>query len=458
MIDIQKEVKQAYDFSTVQLDKIVVNNKEYPVTNVQFYDDVYEEGNIFGTAIAKCLEFEIENIIDLEGQEFEYLTGIVIEGITEWISLGKFITQSVEPNDTTNINKVVAMDYMLKSNIPYTTELPYQNGTVTILQVAQEACMKSGFILATLEFANNDFIVDSNQFAEGSLIRQVFQAIAQISGTVAKIKTDNKLYFINPNEVTTVSKKFTLNNYQEAEIKRNTQPINSVSLAMQDIEGENISLKDDESIAKYGENALVINNNPFAYTQAKREQLITALFNAVKGFDYKAYTFKCQGLPYLETMDKIQFLDKAGNTYDSHIFRFNYKSPKGLESTIEAPSIIKASVEYANLPSAMEISKRTEYMVDKQNQKITQLAQQSEEYEEKLTEVIQTVDCIEQNVGDIIDYKRETQGYTEIHLVDSGEQNILKLEINGNKTYETNLYPRPNLYPRANLHSNQKGG
>ena len=405
MIDVSDEIKQAYDVSTTQVDKIILNNQEYRITNVEFYDDVYNEGNIFGTAIGKCLEFEIENTIDLEEQEIEYQTGIIVDGAIQWISLGNFIIQDVDPNDTTNITKVSAMDYMLKTNIDYETTLNYGDGTVTLLDVLQEACTSSGITLATMEFANSTFIVDSNQFADGTLNRQVIQAVAQISGTIAKIK-NNQLYLIGPGIM--ISKIFTLNNYKEAEIKRVTHPINLVSLGMADVEGENVVLRDEDSITINGENSLVINDNPFAYTQAKREQLITALFDTVKGFEYKAFSFKCQGLPYLETMDKIQFLDKERNSYDSYVFRFNYKSPNGLESTIEAPSIIKAVVNYQNVASALDIAKRTEIIVDKQNQTITQIAEKTTQIE---TDVANNATDINNNYQDIIqqlgDYAKE---------------------------------------------------
>lgn len=88
---------------------------------------------------------------------------------------------------------------------------------------------------------------------------------------------------------------------------------------------------------------------------------------------------------------------------------------------------------------------------------ITQLVKETGEYEEKLTEVQQNVDSIKQNVNDIVDYKRIVDGITEIHLMDAGAINILKLEIKGNKTYENNLYSREDLYPQTYLQPNQKG-
>lgn len=458
MINVTDTIKEAYSKSTTQYDKIVLDDEEYSINNVELDDDCYEEGNIFGTAIAKALSFEIDSNVDLEGKEFKYCTGIKTSVGIEWIDLGTFITQDVEINDTTGIATINAMDYMLKTNIEYISDLQYSNNNVTLGQVAQEACSKAGIVLATTDFPNISFIVDSNQFEQGTLIRQVISAIAQITGTVAKIKNDDKLYFITPKITGTVRKVFNLSDYSEAEIKRATQPINLVSLGMSDVEGENVVMKDEQSILLNGENSLVINDNPFAYTEAKRQQLITAIFNAVKGFEYKAYEMTVQGLSYLETLDNIQIVDFEGNTYNSFLFRFYHKSPRGLETEISAPSITKATVAYQNVATAEQIARRTEIIVNKQEQTITGIIESQGEYEEQLTQVEQTVNQIQQQVADTVIYKREVEGTTEIHLENAGEANILELKIQGNKTYEANLYPRSNLYPRANLHPNQKGG
>ena len=386
MIEVTDTIKKAYGESTTQYDKIVLDNKEYVINNVETDDDCYENGNIFGTAIAKSISFEIDNSVDLEGKEFKYYTGIKTTTGIEWINLGTFITQDVEPNDTTNVNKVNAMDYMLKSNITYESDLDYESGTITMLQVLQEACQKAGLELATTDFANADFIVDSNQFEQGTLIRQVIQAVAQMSGTVAKIRSDDKLYLITPKTTGTVRKVFNLSDYSEAEIKRATHPINLVSLGMADVEGENVVMRDEASIEENGENSLVFNDNPFAYTEAKRQQLITAIFNAVKGFEYKAFTLKGQWLPYLETLDNIQVKDIEGNTYNSFLFRYYAKSPKGLETEMSAPSVTDATVKYQNVASALQVAKRTEFKVDKQEQTITGLVETTTEIEHQTEE------------------------------------------------------------------------
>lgn len=492
MIDLSDEIRKAYDKSTIQYDKIKIGDKEFPISNVQYCDDCYDEGNIFGTAIARTLDFEIENIVDLEKKEFEYFTGIRVEDTVHYISLGKFITTDVEPGDTTLINKVSSMDYMLKANIQYETKLDYSSKKVTILDVLEEASSNAGLELATKEFANSDFIVDSNQFEVDAIIRQVFQAVAGISGTFAKIRSDNKLYFITPKLID--SKKYTvkevhkmlvadlnklkvrtitndlkvlgiekestkqvdemlvksMNNiavkrlttninepslekqsdYTELVLKRNTHPINVVSIGISQVEGENITLRDEESIAEDGENFLTINDNPFAYTQEKREQLIVALYEKVKGFSYTAYELKGQCKPYLETGDPIWVLDADGAITSSFLFRFTYKSPNGLESEMSAPSIIKSTVEYQNVPSDLERIRRTEIIVDKQQGTIDAIIDKQTEDGSKINSLQANADETTDTISKIIeDYQEQI---AQLKLTIDGLTNTVSTKGGGN--------------------------
>ena len=260
MINVTNAVIQAYGHSTRQRDKIILNGTEYDIINVEYIDDVYIDGNIYGTAIARQLSFEIPRC-NIENQEFEYLNGIEVDGTMQWISLGNFITQDVQEGEVSGIIKVEALDYMIKSNVVYESNLPYGSGNVKIYDVALEACQQIGITLATNTLTNGNFIVDSNQFSEGTLVRQVIQAVAQISGSVAKIKSDNKLYFINPNQVVYVSEVFHESNYYELDTKRYTHPINTVVLGMADIEGENVVMRDEQAVERDGEIRIVFNGN-----------------------------------------------------------------------------------------------------------------------------------------------------------------------------------------------------
>lgn len=394
--------------------------------------------------------------------------------------------------DTTIINKVTAMDYMLKTNILYETKLDYASKKVTILNVLEEACEMAGLELATKDFANKDFIVDSNQFEVNAIIRQVIRAVAEISGTFAKVKADNKLHFITPKLID--SKKYTVrevhkmlvadltklkvrtitndlkvlgidkestkqvdemlvksmhniavkrlttnvnepslekqSDYTELILKRNTHPINVVSLGMSQVEGENITLRDEESIAEDGENTLTINDNPFAYTQDKREELITALFNKVKGFGYTAYELKGQCKPYVETGDPIWVLDSNGAITSSFLFRFTYKSPNGLESEMSAPSIIKSTVDYQNVPSDLERIRRTEIIVDKQQGTIDAIIDKQTEDGSKINSLQANADETTDTISKIIeDYQEQI---AQLKLTIDGLTNTVSTKGGGN--------------------------
>ena len=260
-------------------------------------------------------------------------------------------------------------------------------------------------------------------------------------GCIAKIKSDNKLYLINPNQIEDVSQVFTLREYSEADIKRLTHPLNLVSLTNSQIEGENITLRDETSIAQNGENALIINDNPFAYNQDKRTQLITPLFNAVKGFEYKSYSFKFQMLPWIETLDKVQF------------FRFTYKSPNGVESTIEAPSETRATIAYQNIPDALEIAKRTEILVDKQNQIIESVVSNVTSQNNKISQVQQTVDELNSKISDIADITTSQESNSgSLTFEDINQSEPIHIEIMPLGDNISYLYPFEQLYPSDNLY------
>ena len=123
--------------------------------------------------------------------------------------------------------------------------------------------------------------------------------------------------------------------------------------------------------------------------------------------------------------------------------------------TIESTEETQTETDYKSATNK-DKRKKTEAKVNKLEGKITLLTQESSEHEEKIAQQEIEIDSIKQNVGDIIDYKREVDGTTEIHLIDSGNQKILKLEIQGNKTYESNLYPAEDLYPSEDLYPNQE--
>ena len=213
---------------------IIIDNKKIPVKAV-LKDDCYNNGNFIGTFIFKEISFEVENNIDFKRKEFEYYK--VVNG--EAIKFGTFITTEITDNDTTELVKVVGMDFGLKTQVEYMSSLDYSSGLITLLDVWNECCELSGLTSGITDFTNSDFIVESDQFTgTGATIRDVFVAIAQSSCSFVKVMNDDKIYLIF-NEAT----QDVVEDYTDLDDKRDTKPITCVRLGMSQIVGENLDLK-----------------------------------------------------------------------------------------------------------------------------------------------------------------------------------------------------------------------
>ena len=329
------------------------------------HDDCYKEGNFIGTFVIKRLELSYEDKdLEFKQKEFNaYKEYKLDDGSWESIDYGTFIVQSVEESDTKEEIKVTAYDYGLKFANTYVTELNYSSGNVTLKNVIEEVCNKCNVELATLSFANSDFIVDSNQFVESNTFGNVVSAVASISCNFAKVKADNKLYLEFKNETNIIIE---LSDYENFDDKRDTHEYNAVSLGMSNVDGENVTMI-DPSVQEGQENFLTINDNPFAYTQEKRNQLIEGIFNKINGFGYSSFVLDECMYPQLECGDLIKIRNKDGNLIDSIVLRITYNN---VSIKLEAPSVIKSTIEYINPPSAYDIARNAQILVDKANNNI----------------------------------------------------------------------------------------
>lgn len=409
-------------------------------------DDCYEDGNIIGTFIFKELQFETDNIKIFKNKEFTYYKKV--NGISQ--KIGTFITTEVNDNDTQGTVKVTAMDYGLKTQKLYESSLNYQSGNITLLDVYNEACSLAGIIAGNEEFTNSNFIVDSDQFTgTGITIRDVFKNIALASCSFVKVMNDDKIYLMLEEQTDEI-----IEEYTDLEDKRDTSPITCVSMGMSNIQGQDITRKDTDLIQQYGENWLKIYDCRFAYTEAKRIQLIDNIFNKIKGFGYSSFVSKTSFKPYLTCGDRIKFRNREGNLVNSIILRYSHENT---EINLEAPSIIKSTVNYENPKKEIDLIKQTEYKVDQQNQKIDEVVKNVGTYDSRITQVEKDVDGIRQLVENAVDYKRTVEGITQIHLTEAMKEDALSIEVKGNKTYISDLYPSEDLYPSNDLYINMEG-
>lgn len=439
--------------SVVERDYIIFKGettKHYIWFNL--YDDCYKDGNFIGTFVLKRIELTYnDSDLEFKNKEFNaYKEYKLDNGTWEAINYGTFIVTEVKPSDTKEEVSVTAYDYGLKFANPYKTELDYSSGNITLKDVLQEVCTKCDVELATQTFTNSTFIVDSNQFMEGTYFGNVISAVAGISCNFGKIKNDNKLHLEFNNQTNIV---INTKDYEELEDKRDTQPYNAVTLGVSAVEGENVSLI-AEGVEPENAKYLVINDNPFAYTEEKRTQLIQAIFDKINGFGYSSFVLKNCLYPQFECGDLIQIKNKEGQSINTIVLRQSF------EETIcnfEAPSTISSTVKYAQPLSAVDLANRAEIKVDKQNQVIESVVFQTTQQNQKIAQITQTVEELNSKISDIADITvsaEDTDAKVELDNINVSEPiRIVVRPIGENISY---LYPRSNLYPSSNLFSKNR--
>ena len=371
---VSESIKNALKQPTTQRKgRILVDGNYYEVFNVEYYADAYNEGNVVGNAIASQLDFDLPYMSKFD--TFKYFDGVWTGTDYEYVDMGTFTVFDEKDEDEFN-KHITAFDNLIKFNVPFIDNKDYPK---TIFEELQNICEQAGVELVNTSIANANFEIQDNQFVNNESLKSVLKAICQISGTYAIIKED-KLVLQLKNETSEI-----LNKSQHAPItwKRKTYGINQVILGLEDVVGEYVIRQDEEDIAINGVHKLVINDNPFAYTQEKRDLLIDELFNQVKGFGYVPFELKGEWLNYIDVGDTINI-----DGIDTILLRISGKSPNALESEMHAPAIIDSAIQYAdNTASIKNLVKRAEIIVDKQNQTI-----------ENITE---TTDQISNSLGDI---------------------------------------------------------
>ncbi len=423
---IECNFKEEYKTSVTQLDYIYTNENWIPIKEINLHDNCYNEGNVIGSAVAKELVIKIDYTEDFDIEEFELHCGTE----TGLINKGTFIVTEATIVDNANSIEITAYDYMIKSNVNYKSYLDYASNEITILDVLEEVLEQSNLELdsSITSFANSTFVVDSNQFEQGTLCRQVIIAVAQISGFIAKIGVNNKLYLFDMNSKTTADYTLDGRYYNSIDRKRNTWAVNTVILASSVIEGENVTKKADTVT---NEKSITIFDNPFAYTQEKRQLLITALYNTLLNFSYTAFeTKKQQGLPFLEVGDKIVVKDSEGNSYNSYILRYTYK--KKIDSTISAPSLINSEVKYKVIDKELLRWKHTEAKVDKALQEILLTVEKEEVIKNSVNSVIATVEEVKVDLNGLTN-TFSSSGGSNLILNSSGQFSSQKWLLENNE-------------------------
>ena len=420
--------------------------------NIKFEDLKYiPDKGIFGGAVAKRVTLEFNNEagnVKIENKEFDLRIGVNYQNDDYYIKYGRFIVQKPNTETTTDNTSFSALDYMTKLNEPYVDNNIYP---CTLRKVAENLCIGTGLTLSPKHFRNEDFIVENNQFVNGESKRNVAQAIALSAFSWARVNEDNELCFDLENKQD-FDIEINSNNYYN--LSKNDElygPINRIVMKDSQIEGENVTIQDDESVEKYGINELTIEDNPFAYTQEKRTQLIQAA-KELYGFNYMPVNnANLTGYLFLNCLDRIRFVDMQGNTFDTYLFDHTIDYTGISLDTVSTKAMTKVQTQYAYTPTLEQAQKRTEIMVDKQNQTITALTSSNEELTQRTAQLQIDVDSIKSEVGKVTGVTTTNEGYGELTFEGINESEPIMIKIHPTVEDIIPLRPHKGLYPRVGL-------
>ena len=357
-----------------------------------------------GTATARKLELnllDIDGELNLENEELTLKIGADYEGDTYYINYGNFIVdKSPEVDETNGTIRIVAYDYMIKFNKTYEDRVTYP---CTLLELLQDVCSQAGVTLGSNQFANADFVVQNNQF-EGSTLREVLQEIAKCAFSWARIGQDNELYLdfstTAENTETITIDEYKLNSFKKA--NKDYGPVNQVTYADSNIEGQEQMVKYQQSIDENGLKELVIYDNLFAYTPEKRVQLIQA-GTRLLGLTYMPITqLELIGFIYLDCRDIIQIGTLAEQTFTSRVFSHQIKYNGTAHDNIVTEGTSDNEEAYKNTATNVFENMQTRIKVDKHEKTIEMLVSDMYEQDglinENFTSVHQDIENISNSV------------------------------------------------------------
>ena len=419
-------------------------------TNITESDDLqefeinsscYVNNNFLGTTVAKKAVVKLLNNgeYNLEDKDIKIKTGVEIQDDIEYQELGTYTIPKPTTDEVTTDTESTGYDYMIKFNVIYVDNNTYP---IRADDYLENLCNQVGVTLGSKSFPNNSYMIKGNPFTNGETCKTVLSNLTQLTGGFAEIDTDEKLYIrnfdINGNAVETIDG----NNYDEFKPNNVFGPVNSVRIQMNSgVDGEE-TVKEEEGLTDATRCQIAIVDNYFLTSEQEREEVINNIYNALHRLTYLPVEINYYGYPWLKLGDKIKVKDTKDNEYTTYIMEHNLKWNGAYAGSIKSFALTKTQSAYKEVVTIQKWKRKTELAVDKINGTIASIIEETDEYENKLTQIEQTVDSINQNVGNIINYKHEVEGTTEIYLEDASNTEITELEIQGNKTYESNLYPR----------------
>lgn len=343
------------------------------------------------SAVMRGLTLELNGVTALESNTIEHASfGVAVNGQTEWIDYGTFYVKNAVYESETDTLRVEAYDAMLQSMVDYDlTDLAFGDSGMTIAEYLATICTRLSWESAVPEtFPNSTQTISEEKYGDGTYtFRAVLTEIAQAAGGTLLFLPDGKLHLCYP---TSCGETLRARDFLTLSIGDVFGPVNSIVLGRTPQE-DNLYRRDEESIAQNGLCEIRIDNNQIM--DADRESFFDGLQAALFGLCYETYEAESVGFGYLDPLDRVTLIDKAGVSHDVIVADNELAATQGLRETFACKAPEEMTTDYTAAGKSDRDMNQTILRVNKQAQQIEALVKKTDETQEQVstmaTQIIQ---------------------------------------------------------------------
>lgn len=385
-------------------------NESNHLKSISIDSSCYVDGNIIGSVYIKKLNSEFISLPDelkLEDKVIYAKIGVKYDdNSTEYVEMGKYTIE--RPNDLKTANKyqITAYDDLTnKIDSKYVCNIDFSNGDITVEDLYIDVCNQLSLVPKTTTFINCDIPIYDNPFTNNEKNRTVLQTIGKVSCSYITVDMDTNeidLEWLSNNEEPDYE--FDIEDYstlEGGEIQYG--PINSVVIKNSQIDDENVTLQDSESIETNGEHLITISEDYILYNAELRQQAITSIFERLNGLKYvDSKIVSYYGKPFLKIGQKIRIYTSSDKTtyFDTYVLKHVFKYDGTFESTIESPALTEQEIKTKQDTSLKELLANTQIEVNKQKQTIQSTIENVSAQDTKINNVTQTVEDLNISIAE----------------------------------------------------------
>ena len=402
---VQSDGKVSIIFGTTTL-----NIGSDKVSLIEVFGTAFVNDKVLGNIAQHSLTLEIIGDItqsiplDQEVVVKPYI-GVMVGSAFEYVQLQDFLITSIKYNNTTNVTQIIGTDYLVKLNTKYVDSNTYP---ITLKAYLEDVLSQCGLELENTTFLNDNFVINSQPINSGTSCKNVLTYISELALCFVQInKVSNKLELVNAfspfmrgythnelsafthtqlssythydlmNAIGLYDEELTKGVYWKFQLSDHwfgQLGINTLTLGLSTVEGENNTKQLDELVALEGVKSITINDNPFINTEALRLSVIDDMFDVVKLYKYFPYTIEYRGFPYLELGDSVQIIAMDNSLFNSPIYEMTIRYDGGLYGKLNANALSQTQTKYLNTQTLSQRVKTAEVIVDKVAGDVTILA------------------------------------------------------------------------------------